>query len=158
MVLEDRGVPSKNFMELQEDAVAAAWKIDDTIEEFRAILRSHGLGNGYRLAHTMQRLHELGLDLKLSDPAKVVDNTFLNRVRKFAKNHVLRDIKHGARIPVPNSWLLVGVADEGPAYKKAGLDNVFCLPAGKIFGALHVQPAPTSPSDIHLPSLCSESR
>jgi RNA-dependent RNA polymerase len=49
-------------------------------------------------------------------------------------NDVLRDIKHSARIPIPESYLLVGVADEGPAYKKAGLTNVYILPEGNIFG------------------------
>jgi RNA-dependent RNA polymerase len=159
MVLEDRGVPAENFLELQEYAVADAWRIDDSIEEFRTILKGHGLGNGYRLAHTMQRLNELGLDLKHQDTSKVVDNPFLARVRKFAKNHVLRDIKHGARIPVPNSWLLVGVADEGPAYQRDGLENVYCLLPGKIYGALFALLCPQPlRADLYLLSLRPESR
>lgn len=157
MTLEDRGVPSEHFMELQQDAVADARKIDDSIEEFRTILKCHGLGNGYRLAHTMQRLGELGLDLKPGDSTKIVDNPFLARVRNFAKNHVLRDIKHGARIPVPNSWLLVGVADEGPTYQNTGIGDVFCLSPGKIYGALLVSLYELPCSELQLSSLCAES-
>jgi RNA-dependent RNA polymerase len=136
MILEDRGVRLDAFLALQESAVADARRIDDSIDEFRSVLKAHALGSGYRLAHTLERISKLGLDLKSDDESKAADTLFLNRVRNFAKNHVLRDIKHSARIPVPNSWLLVGVADEGPAYVNEGYQNVFCLPAGKIYGTV----------------------
>jgi RNA-dependent RNA polymerase len=134
MILEDRGVRRDSFMDLQASAVAEARKIDNSIDEFCSVLRSHSLGNSYRLIHTMERLGELGLDLRSPNKSKVADTPFLSRVRHFAKNHVLRDIKHSTRIPVPKSWLLVGVADEGPAYISEGVENVYCLSAGKIFG------------------------
>lgn len=48
---------------------------------------------------------------------------------------ILREIKHGARIPVPDSYLLVGVADEGPAYVgKPGYEKVHCLSEHEIYG------------------------
>jgi RNA-dependent RNA polymerase len=134
MILEDRGVRLDALLALQESAVADARRIDDSIDEFCRVLKAHTLGSGYRLAHTLERISKLGLDLKSDDESKAADTLFLNRVRNFAKNHVLRDMKHSARIPVPNSWLLVGVADEGPAYVNKGYQNVFCLQAGKIYG------------------------
>jgi RNA-dependent RNA polymerase len=138
MILEDRGVRLDAFLELQEVAVADARRIDDSqaIEEFCRVLKGHSLGSAYRLAYIMERISELGLDLNSGDKNTVADTPFLNRVRHFAKNHVLRDIKHGARIPIPNSWLLVGVADEGPAYISEGLENVFCLSDGQIYGTV----------------------
>lgn len=44
-------------------------------------------------------------------------------------NHSLREMKFKARIPVPRSYQLVGVADEGHAYIKEGArpDKVFTL-------------------------------
>lgn len=63
-----------------------------------------------------------------------LNNPFFERALQFAKNHVLRDIKHGARIPIPDGHHLVGVADEGPAYKAAGHENVYCLPESHIYG------------------------
>ncbi|KAG8900740.1 hypothetical protein FRC00_011552 [Tulasnella sp. 408] len=40
-----------------------------------------------------------------------VNDGFLNRSILFARNHVLREMKHKARIPVKGSYTLVGVAD-----------------------------------------------
>src|SRR5271170_4586127 len=98
MILEDRGVRLEAFMRLQESAVADARKIDNSIDEFRGLLKAHSLGTGYRLAYTMERINELGLDLLSPSESKVADTPFLSRVRHFAKNHVLRDIKHSTRI------------------------------------------------------------
>jgi RNA-dependent RNA polymerase len=63
-----------------------------------------------------------------------MDNPFFSQLRQVAKNDVLRDIKHSARIPVPDSYLLVGVADEGPAYEAAGDTNIFKLQESQIYG------------------------
>jgi RNA-dependent RNA polymerase len=133
MVLEDRNVRKEDFVTLQEVAVADARMIDDSIEQFRKVLNAHALGNGYHLSHIMKRLNELELDIG-RHATQGVDSPFFARLRRVAMNHVLRDIKHSARIPVPKSYLLVGVADEGPAYKRLGYKNVYELPAGKIYG------------------------
>jgi len=138
MILEDRGVTKESFMTLQDIAVAEARTIDDSLVQFRRVLKAHSLGGGYRLDWILERLMKLGLDLKCRNPEQRLDNAFLGRVRHFAMTHVLRDIKHGARIPIPKSWLLVGVADEGPAYVTAGYENVYQLQKGKIYGCFHL--------------------
>jgi RNA-dependent RNA polymerase len=127
-------VKKESFMALQEMAVADARTIDDSLVQFRHILKAHSLGGGFRLDFILDRLMKLGLDLKSRNPEQRLDNAFLGRVRHFAMTHVLRDIKHGTRIPIPKSWLLVGVADEGPAYVNAGYENIYVLPKGKIYG------------------------
>ncbi|KAJ6531309.1 RNA dependent RNA polymerase-domain-containing protein [Mycena capillaripes] len=138
MALEDRGVRQAVFRKLQDLAVAAALTIDDSISQFRAVLREHSLGNGYRLSFLLQRLEELGLDLQTKHRSPGVDNEFFKQLRQVAMNDVLRDIKHSARILIPESYLLVGVADEGPAYKKRpGYNNVYELPPGKIYACIH---------------------
>ena len=134
MVLEDLGVRMDAFLELQELAVAEARTIDDSSAQFRHILDSHGLGRPYRLSHTLKRLEDLGLDLKPKGRMPSFDTPFLRQVRQVSMNDVLRDIKHSARIPIPDSYLLVGVADEGPVYAKAGHTNVYTLPEAHIFG------------------------
>jgi len=58
---------------------------------------------------------------------------------KFAEFHVLRDIKHRARIPVKDSHVLVGVADEGPEYRdrkiaKINGVKVYVLSESNVFG------------------------
>lgn len=135
MILEDLGVRKEAFIELQEQAVAEALTIDDSTAQFRNVLDNHNLGRPYRLSHTLKRIEELGLELNAHNRGPGFDTPFLRQVRQVSMNDVLRDIKHSARIPIPEGYLLVGVADEGPAYEKAGYSNVYKLPNGHIFGA-----------------------
>lgn len=134
MILEDRGVKKQSFMSLQNAAVKNTRTIHDSLVQFRHLLKFHTLGTSYRLSFIIERLIGLGLEINTEDPEKRLDNAFLARLRDFAMTHVLRDIKHSARIPIPNSYLLVGVADEGPAYVEKGYENVYTLQEGKIFG------------------------
>lgn len=135
MVLEDRGVNKQAFLDLQRDAVAAIHMSSDSVMQCRQLFREHSLGGSYRLSYVWQLLnaiqmgmeHEKNIRMVLKDP-------FFERLVQFAKNDVLRSIKHNARIPVHDNFLLVGVADEGPAYEAEGCTNVFKLEEGQIFG------------------------
>jgi RNA-dependent RNA polymerase len=136
MLLEDVGARKESLLDLQRLAVKRARTIDDSILQFNDVLASHNLGSGYRLRHTMGRLQDrYNLDFKSESPRTIsMDNPFFVQLRQIAMNDVLRDIKHSARIPVPNSYLLVGVADEGPAYEAAGYKDVFKLQESQIYG------------------------
>ena len=134
MILEDRGVNKGAFVEVQEAAVADARTVHDSLSQFQKILKSHRLGTSYRLDYIVDHLIKLGLDIRHSDRDRDLQDAFFNRLQNFAMTHVLRDIKHNAKFPIPKSYQLVGVADEGPAYVNAGYKNVYCLPEGKIFG------------------------
>jgi|SRR5882757_6203603 len=136
MLLEDVGVRKESLRDLQDLAVERARTIDDSISQFNDILTSHSLGSGYRLPHILKRLRDrYNMDLKSEGPRTIsMDNPFFSQLRQVAMNDVLRDIKHSARIPVPDSYLLVGVADEGPAYEAAGYTNVFKLQESQIYG------------------------
>ena len=136
MLLEDVGARKESLLDLQRLAVKRARTIDDSISQFNDVLASHNLGSGYRLRHTMGRLQDrYNLDFKSESPRTIaMDNPFFVQLRQIAMNDVLRDIKHSARIPVPDSYLLVGVADEGPAYEAAGHKDVFKLQESQIYG------------------------
>ena len=136
MLLEDVGARKESFLSLQNLAIEKARTIDDSISEFNDVLASHNLGSGYRLRHTMGRLQDrYNMDFKSEGPRTVsMDNPFFSQLRQVAMNDVLRDIKHHARIPIPDSYLLVGVADEGPAYEAAGYTNIFKLNEFEIYG------------------------
>ncbi|KAJ7633050.1 RNA dependent RNA polymerase-domain-containing protein [Roridomyces roridus] len=136
MALEDRGVRQTVFRRLQDAAVRDTLTIDDSIAQFRTLLKDHSLGSPFRLAYLLEKLEKFGLDLKPKHRTPGIDNEFFKQLRQVATNDVLREIKHSARIPIPKSYLLVGVADEGPAYKKAGYTNVFELPPGKIYACV----------------------
>ena len=135
MVLEDLGVRKEAFQELQEIAVADAKTIDDSISKFFDVLSSHHLGTSYRLREILCYLRDdFNMDITSNGKTIAMDTPFLRHVRQVAVTNILRDIRHSARIPVPNSYLLVGIADEGPAYVAEGHENVFCLNVGEIYG------------------------
>ena len=137
MLLEEVGARKDSFLDLQRLAVERARTIDDSISQFNDILAAHNLGSGFRLQHTMERLQDrYNMEFKSEGPRTIsMDNPFFSQLRQIAMNDVLRGIKHSARIPIPNSYLLVGVADEGPAYEAAaGYTNIFKLNEFEIYG------------------------
>ena len=139
------------FLKIQDDALADVTGAQESIVTACRFLYTNGLGWGFSLQHILEQLGKLGLDLKRparidDDPAdpydperRVLNNNFMLSTLKFAEFHVLRDIKHRARIPVKNSYVLVGVADEGPEYRKRGIMKiddvkVDCLTPDYVFG------------------------
>ncbi|KAI0651763.1 RdRP-domain-containing protein [Trametes meyenii] len=104
MLLEGLGVPHQVFQDLQDDAVRSVQGSVESLERSARLLEVHGLGASFRLTSAMLGLHKLGLD-------PLHDDYFWQQMMDFATNHVLRELKHRARIPVPNGWTLVGVAD-----------------------------------------------
>ena len=51
-------------MDLQNMAVADARTIDDSLIQFKQVLKTHGLGAGHRLGFIIEELMKLGLNLK----------------------------------------------------------------------------------------------
>lgn len=104
MILDYLGVPYRVFRELQGAAVEAAQEAVESLDRSARLLETYGLGASFRLTSVMLSLHKLGVGALEHDE-------FWRRMMDFAVNHVLRELKHHARIPVPNAWNLVGVAD-----------------------------------------------
>lgn len=135
MVLEDRGVSQEAFLKLQKRAIGNVHMSSDTVLRARQLFREQQLGGAYRISYIFQCMHALGLGMEYEKTALYqLKDPFFERVIQYAKNHVLRAMKHAARIPIPDSYLLVGVADEGPAYQARGMENVFCLSEMQIYG------------------------
>ena len=123
-------------MDLQERAKANIYYSTESLENFSRLLKSHGLGDRYHLVFILEQLVKLGLDLKDSTGRMAIKSSLVERLLRFSIHHSLREIKFKARIPVPSSYQLVGVADEGRAYINEGLDedDVFTLKPGTIYG------------------------
>lgn len=135
MILEDRGVNKETFLKLQGEAVANINMSSDKILACRQLFRDHSLGTSFRLSYIWQFLAEIDMGMEYERTAKyTLQDAFFERLIQYAKNDVLRSIKHNARIPLPESWLLVGVADEGAAYVAEGCEDVFTLKEGQIYG------------------------
>lgn len=135
MIMEDRGVDKNAFIELQERTKTDIHTASDSMELFYRLLKVHKLGQAFGLDYIIRSLRTIGMGFKHEKDVTVLKDPFIDRLIHFAKNDVLRDVKHGARIPIPDSYLLVGIADEGPAYEAEGVENVYTLKENEIFGA-----------------------
>ena len=136
MILEDRWVDAKHFLELQEQAVAKIRSAPDDFSSLRSLFQMHSLGQAYSLTNIITRLSELGVDLRAMKN-QIQQSPFFSRVARCSVNILLRDMKYRCRIPVPKSWKLAGVVDEGPRYEESGENGsreVFSLNERQIFG------------------------
>ncbi|KAH9916868.1 RNA dependent RNA polymerase-domain-containing protein [Fomitopsis serialis] len=106
ILLEGLGVPYEVFQRLQDDTVRATHTLTDSLANSGWLLDMHGLGGSFKLASTVHRLHQLGISV-----ASLTRRGPWQRMMTFAVNHVLRELKYHARIPVPGGWTLVGIAD-----------------------------------------------
>ena len=102
MVLEGLGVPYETFRDYQDGAVMEAERSREDFDRAGQMLESFGLGTSFRLPSVMYHLHKLDVPMQ-NDP-------FYKHLMDFAINHVLRELKHRARIPI-QGYTLVGVAD-----------------------------------------------
>jgi RNA-dependent RNA polymerase len=136
MALEDRGSDKETLLALQEKAKAEIYHSGDSLDVFAQQLTKHNLGGKFHLAFILEQLSMLGLDFKDGTGKKAIEGAFFGRLLRFSMDHSLREVKFKARIPVPDSYQLVGVADEGQAYIEEDIDkdDVFTLEPGRIYG------------------------
>lgn len=104
MLLEGLGVPYEVFERYQDLAVADVERSTRDIAGAGKLFEKYGLGASFRVPSILNSLSKLGLD-------HLVGDEFYRKVLEFAVNHILRDLKNHARIPVPKGHTLVGVAD-----------------------------------------------
>jgi RNA-dependent RNA polymerase len=136
MALDNRGVSKDAFLELQENAKRDIYLARDSLDKFKILLARHNLGGKFCLPFILEQLNKLGLDLKDNAKKKAIRSAFFERLLRYAMNHSLREVKFKARIPIPESYQLVGVADEGRAYSNECVkeEDVFTLKEGFIYG------------------------
>ncbi|KAG8816243.1 hypothetical protein FRC17_000392 [Serendipita sp. 399] len=153
MLLETLKVPLQPFLDLQRAAVQDTQHAARSIESAARLLENYGLGTAYKMTSIMLQLHKLGLDLHNGESDHMVI-PFLRRMMAFAVNHVLRDMKYRARIPVPKAWTLVGVADEWDYLAENEIFAYVCASDGHkeyIEGAVLISRSPTvHPGDARM--------
>ncbi|KAH9829378.1 RNA dependent RNA polymerase-domain-containing protein [Rhodofomes roseus] len=106
MLLKGLGVPYEAFKRLQDDAVRQTHTLTESLANSRWLLEMNGLGGSFKIASIVGQLHKLGVTV-----AQLTESGFWQRMMTFAVNHILRELKDRASIPVPGGWTLVGVAD-----------------------------------------------
>ncbi|THH11989.1 hypothetical protein EW145_g298 [Phellinidium pouzarii] len=144
MLLEDRGANRKAFLNLLDMALADVQMARDNIKHLISVMKRHGLGATFGLPALLQKLSDsnsYGLNLDRQASAGSLRSPFIDELVYCTVSSVLRDIKYRCRIPVPKSWTLVGVADEGPSYIEQGLfreEDVFILQEGEIYACIQL--------------------
>lgn len=103
MLLEGLGVPYEVFKTYQDAAVRNAQAAAKDMALAGSMLEGHGLGSSFRLTSVMVALRKIGV--------KDIGGSFYRRMLEYAVHHVLREMKHRTRIPVPGGWTVAGIAD-----------------------------------------------
>ncbi|TFK28493.1 RdRP-domain-containing protein [Coprinopsis marcescibilis] len=130
MLLEHLSVDLEVLVELQNAAVADAKTIDANISQFSRFMSTHGLGGPFRFPKLLDDIEALG-GLSLEE----IDTPLLKNLRQTAFNSIMAEIRYDARIPVPDSYMLVGVVDEGHLYQEK-YRNVFTLSPNQIYACV----------------------
>ena len=102
MLMEGLGVPFDIIRHFQDSAVRHACDATASIAQAADLLETHGLGASYRLPSVLNSLRKLGIHSLNQD-------AFYSRMMEYGINHILRLLKHHARIPIPGAWTLVAL-------------------------------------------------
>ncbi|KAK0434561.1 RdRP-domain-containing protein [Armillaria borealis] len=113
-LLEHHEVPHKSFKDLQDRAINEVRQIKKSLDAAATTFTHHGLGASFHLESLFRNMArslqaELSEDL---DSESGVHYGLLKTVIAYGATHILREIKHRARIRVPGSYTLIGVSDE----------------------------------------------
>ncbi|KAK6495086.1 hypothetical protein TWF481_003114 [Arthrobotrys musiformis] len=114
-ILEDRGVPIQNFMNLQTNALATLREQTFTPDSAAYFLDYQNRCTQANIPFLIRELKTLGWDYK--------EDNFLRKVVEFTMLSTLRDMKYRARIQVDQGFTLVGVLDE-TGYLREG--EIYC--------------------------------
>ncbi|KAF8260154.1 RdRP-domain-containing protein [Lactarius quietus] len=157
MALEDRGVKKEAFIDHLGDAKAKIDLSSESLETFTQQLRDYNIGGQYRLPFIFEQLKHLGLDFRNGVNRSAIGRPFFDNLLRCAINHSLRELKFKMRIPIPKSYQLVGVADEGWAYINEDLmeEDVFTLKPGSIYACVQ---ASAHSEPVFLKGVCLISR
>jgi RNA-dependent RNA polymerase len=136
MALEGLGIQAEALMDIQDSVKARISSASDSLEDITGLLKAYSIGESFHLAFILDQLNKLGLGPRDTFDKMAFRNAFLGRLLRHSAHHMLRELKYKTQMPVFRSYQLVGVADEGQAYIREGVDpdTVFTLKEGFIYG------------------------
>ncbi|KAK0238675.1 RdRP-domain-containing protein [Armillaria nabsnona] len=126
-LLEHHEVPHKSFTDLQDRSIAEVRQIKKSLDAAATTFTHHGLGASFHLESLFRNIART-LQVELSedlDSESGVHYGLLKTVIAYGATHILREIKHRARIRVPGSYTLIGVSDEWD-----------CLEEGQVYATI----------------------
>ncbi|KAG8912041.1 hypothetical protein FRC01_005331 [Tulasnella sp. 417] len=101
------------FLGLQREAIGEVEAATGSFSGCAELLDTSGCGTSYHVSSVFLHLTRLGLTLG-GNGSMAVHDRFLNRSIRFARNHVLREMKHKARIPVKGDVQFVEAIGKPP--------------------------------------------
>src|ERR1700737_2069186 len=105
VILETLDLPRENLIELQDTEVK---HLENASRDFVAALRlfqQYGLGLSAKLPSILKVLRNVNVE-------GIFEIPFFRKLNSLAVLHALNQIKYKTRVPVDNSWTLMGVMDE----------------------------------------------
>jgi RNA-dependent RNA polymerase len=109
MLLGGLGVETHVFLQLQRNTVEQTISAAKDIGATASLIEALGLGSAFHLPSVLHSLKNLQLDFAYD--ANSMLTPFWMRILDGFVHHALRELKSHARIPLPGSWTLIGVAD-----------------------------------------------
>lgn len=103
-ILEDLGVPSQVFLDLQETATSSLRYMCDSHPINAALFLRRSISQASQISSRISHLVEAGFDYR--------DDGFLYQIGQLAVVTELRDLKYRGRIPVKDGMTLYGIMDE----------------------------------------------
>jgi len=103
-ILEDLGVPAKNFKAVQDEAVNALKMITEHPLNAASFLEYSHSGVYAKVPRLFELMHQVGLSFHA--------DRFLTDIVEVAAMTSLRSLKYRARIPIERGHLLYGIMDE----------------------------------------------
>ncbi|KAF8316012.1 RNA dependent RNA polymerase-domain-containing protein [Cantharellus anzutake] len=103
MILETLGVRIDVFERLQSGTISSVQAAASTLVGAHTLLQKYNFGRALKVTKVLSGLHKLGFRDNVND--------FFRRAMDCVVYDILRALKYQARILLPNSFTLVGVAD-----------------------------------------------
>lgn len=126
MILDHLGVEHDAILSAQYQVLMEASRACTiALGSLERIVDEYGLGRPFKFNRLLRHLIKGGLHYRdlFQDPRPVTK--FFERVGDTILVHLKRDVKHRARIPIPNSYTLVGVADVHEYLKPAEVFSTY---------------------------------
>lgn len=109
-ILEDLAIPFSTFLHLQRDVVKDVEQSKTSLSGSAKLLDRLSLGANSNVARTFRAIAKL---LKIDVVGRNgLEDSLISAIVNLAVVESFREIKFKARIPLPGSWTLVGIADE----------------------------------------------
>jgi RNA-dependent RNA polymerase len=124
LLLEHLGVEHESVIALQNAVILDVQSIRTSLTQASLFSMQHGLGGSFHLPSLFNNLNKL-LELDIDDTS-TFRSELIEDALYCSELHILRELKHRARIIVPGSATLQGAADEWDCLEEGEIYATVC--------------------------------